>query len=62
MKTENRNIVYTVDYVANVQEGILSLMIKSNLKEGDIIYLEFEGDEDCFTELMLKIYVHTLLE
>lgn len=35
LKTENRNIVYTVDYVANVQDGILSLMIKSNLKEGD---------------------------
>lgn len=35
LKTENRNIIYTVDYVANVQEGILSLMIKSNLKEGN---------------------------
>ena len=30
--------------------------------EFDDYDLEFEGDEDCFTELMLKIYVHTLLE
>ena len=34
LKSENKNIIYTVDYVANVQEDILSLMIKSNLKEG----------------------------
>ena len=32
--SENQNIIYTVDYVANVQDEILSLMIKSNLKEG----------------------------
>lgn len=34
LESENQNIIYTVDYVANVQDGILSLMIKSNLKEG----------------------------
>ena len=34
LQTENSNIIYTVDYVANVQDGILSLMIRSNLKEG----------------------------
>lgn len=34
LESENENIIYTVDYVANVQDGILSLMIKSNLKEG----------------------------
>ena len=34
LKTENSNIIYTVDYVANVQDGILSLMIRANLKEG----------------------------
>ncbi len=34
LESENQNIVYTVDYVANIQDGILSLMIKSNLKEG----------------------------
>ncbi len=34
LESENQNKIYTVDYVANVQDGILSLMIKSNLKEG----------------------------
>lgn len=34
LESENRNIIYTVEYVANVQNGILSLMIRSNLKEG----------------------------
>ena len=34
IESENRNIIYTVDYAANVQEGILSVVIKSNLKEG----------------------------
>lgn len=34
LESENQNIIYTVDYVANFQDGILSLMIKSNLKEG----------------------------
>lgn len=34
LESENQNIIYTVDYVANVQEDILSLMIRSNLKEG----------------------------
>ncbi len=34
LQTENANIIYTVDYVASVQDGILSLMIRSNLKEG----------------------------
>lgn len=34
LKSENRNIIYTVEYVANIQDDILSLMIRSNLKEG----------------------------
>lgn len=34
LQTENRNIIYTVEYVANVQDGILSVMIHSNFKEG----------------------------
>ncbi len=34
LKSENKNTIYTVDYTANVKEGILSLMIRSNLKEG----------------------------
>ena len=34
LKSENRNYIYTVEYIADVQDDILSLMIKSNLKEG----------------------------
>lgn len=34
LQSENKNIIYTVEYVANVQEDILSVMIRSNLKEG----------------------------
>lgn len=32
--SENKNIIYNVEYVANIHDGILSVMIKSNLKEG----------------------------
>ncbi len=32
LQSENKNIIYTVEYVANVQDDILSLMIRSNLK------------------------------
>ncbi len=32
--SQNQNTIYTVEYVANVQNDILSLMICSNLKEG----------------------------
>lgn len=34
LETENRDIIYTVEYVSNVHDGILSLAIKSNIKEG----------------------------
>ncbi len=34
LKSENQNSIYTVEYVANVEYDILSLMIRSNLKEG----------------------------
>ena len=34
LETDNKNIIYTVEYIADVQDDILSLMIKSNLKEG----------------------------
>ena len=34
LATENRNIICTIDYAAYVHDGILSLMIRSNLKEG----------------------------
>lgn len=34
LQSENKNIIYTVEYVADVQDDILSVMIRSNLKEG----------------------------
>lgn len=34
LQSQDKNIIYTVEYVANVQNGILSLLIRSNLKEG----------------------------
>lgn len=34
LQSENQNIIYTVEYVANIQDDILSVMIRSNLKEG----------------------------
>lgn len=34
LESQNKNVIYTVEYVANVQNDILSLMIRSNLKEG----------------------------
>ena len=34
LQSQNNNAVYTVDYVANIKDDILSVMVKSNLKEG----------------------------
>lgn len=34
LKTKNKNSIYSVEYNANIQDGILSLVIKANLKEG----------------------------
>lgn len=34
LESENQNIIFTVEYVANIQDDILSVMIRSNLKEG----------------------------
>lgn len=34
LESENKNIIYTVEYVATIQDDILFLMIRSNLKEG----------------------------
>lgn len=33
LNSKNNNSIYTVEYVSNVQNGILSLIIRSNLKE-----------------------------
>lgn len=34
LESENKNIIYTVEYVATIQDDTLFLMIRSNLKEG----------------------------
>ncbi len=34
LESKNKNTIYTVEYVANIEDDILSLMIRSNLKEG----------------------------
>lgn len=34
LESENKNIIYTVEYVATIEDDILFLMIRSNLKEG----------------------------
>ena len=34
LESQDKNTIYTVEYVANVKDDILSLMIRSNLKEG----------------------------
>ena len=34
LKTKNKNSIYTVEYSSYIQDGILSLVIRANLKEG----------------------------
>lgn len=34
LESQDKNTIYTVEYVANIKDDILSLMIRSNLKEG----------------------------
>lgn len=34
LETKNKNTIYTVQYIATVNDDILSLMIRSNLKDG----------------------------
>lgn len=35
LQTQNRNIIYTVDYIANITDNILSVAILSTFKEGN---------------------------
>lgn len=35
LQTENRNIIYSVNYIANVEKNILSVVILSTFKEGN---------------------------
>ena len=63
MQKEDKNTIYTVEYVANVEEDILSLMIRSNLKEGSsaqrvIIQTynyDLKNDKQVTLEEVLKI-------
>ena len=54
----NRNIIYTVEYAATVENDILSLIIKSNLKEGAnpqrLIVLTFNYDLKNNKEVTLE--------
>ncbi len=34
LENDKNNVIFNIDYVANIQDDILSVMIKSNLKEG----------------------------
>ena len=34
LRSQNKNTIYTVQYIATVEDDILSLMIRSNLKDG----------------------------
>lgn len=56
--SENRNVIYTVNYVANIQNDILSVMIYSNFKEGakaqKVIIKTYNYDLRNEKELKLK--------
>jgi hypothetical protein len=34
LESDKGNVIFNIDYIANIQDDILSIMIKSNLKEG----------------------------
>lgn len=63
VETQGENTIYTVEYVANVKDDILSLMIRSNLKEGSnaqrVIIQTYNYDlrnnKEITLEKMLKI-------
>ncbi len=64
LDSQNSNIIYTVEYVANIQNDILSVMIRSNLKEGSsaqrVIIQTYNYDlrnnKKISLEEVLKIY------
>lgn len=64
LESQNKNTIYTVEYVANVQNDILSLIIRSNLKEGNsaqrVIIEAFNYDlrnnKEISLQEVLKIY------
>lgn len=63
LASENQNTIYTVEYIANVQGDILSLMIRSNLKEGasaqrviiETFNYDLRNNKEISLEELLKI-------
>jgi len=58
VQSENKNTIYSVEYVADIQDNILSIMIKSNLKEGSnaqkVIIQTYNYDLKTDKEVSLK--------
>lgn len=63
LNTKNNNIIYTVDYTAYVSNNILSLVVRSTLKEGanpqrDIVQTynyDLANHEKCTIDTMLEL-------
>lgn len=63
LEEQKKDTIYTVEYVANVQSNILSLMIRSNLKEGtsaqriiiQTYNYDLKNDKEITLENALKI-------
>lgn len=63
LQSKNKNTIYTVEYVANVQDDILFLMIRSNLKEGasaqrviiETFHYDLRNNKEISLEEVLKI-------
>lgn len=57
LKTKNKNTIYTVEYNACVEDGVLSIIINANLKEGSsaqrVIIKTYNYDLDTNQEINL---------
>lgn len=58
LKTKNKNTIYTVEYNARVEDGVLSIIINANLKEGSsaqrVIIKTYNYDLDTNQEINLS--------
>lgn len=58
LKTKNKNTIYTVEYNAYVEDGVLSIIINANLKEGSsaqrVIIKTYNYDLDTNQEINLS--------
>ncbi len=58
LKTKNKNTIYTVEYNACVEDGVLSIIINANLKEGSsaqrVIIKTYNYDLDTNQEISLS--------